>query len=348
MATSLRSRAFTLVELLVVIVIIALLAGILMPALMSASEKAKQTATKTYMASIGSACESYNLSFGSYPGYFSDVDFQKTYPRLAQTFTGNENLVISLMGQVVTTAPTNKWPQNKIDRKDYFPGFGMTYKFFDLDRIGSGPKLESGEVLAPFYNPKEGQLGVIQHNGDTGTTLDYAFENDIPEFVDGAGVPLLYCRINPAGDLPVRDFDGTDPTPGQLARPELGLLYFSTTKMIPAGGGDPINQGDKSVLSKNGAGSIASLDKSDPGQPYYTNLAWIYGDTRLNDYDTGDSTSMNVMGNKIGAGYVISAAGSDNIYFSKDQLGVDVEKTMIDRVEDLEKFDDIVLRGGSQ
>ena len=63
-----NKRAFTLVELLVVIGIIAALIGLLLPALGRAREQAKKTACKAHLHDLGAAVQMYlNQSGGKYP-----------------------------------------------------------------------------------------------------------------------------------------------------------------------------------------------------------------------------------------------------------------------------------------
>jgi prepilin-type N-terminal cleavage/methylation domain-containing protein len=58
-----RSRAFTIIELLVVISIIALLVGILLPAIGKAREQAKLTQSETNLRNIGTAHETYSAEW---------------------------------------------------------------------------------------------------------------------------------------------------------------------------------------------------------------------------------------------------------------------------------------------
>ena len=60
-------RAFTLVELLVVIGIIALLIGIGTPAIQGARNAAKNTGTANRFKDITQACELFNNDFQRYP-----------------------------------------------------------------------------------------------------------------------------------------------------------------------------------------------------------------------------------------------------------------------------------------
>ncbi|HEY1922028.1 MAG TPA: type II secretion system protein, partial [Tepidisphaeraceae bacterium] len=59
-----KRKAFTLVELLVVIGIIALLAGILLPAVNHMRRSAQITGQKADFQSIGTALEQYKSDFG--------------------------------------------------------------------------------------------------------------------------------------------------------------------------------------------------------------------------------------------------------------------------------------------
>ena len=68
-------RAFTLIELLIVIAIIAILAGILIPALNSAKKKARQTLCLSNLRQIGQGCRIYqdeNDEF--FPGWLSSLN----------------------------------------------------------------------------------------------------------------------------------------------------------------------------------------------------------------------------------------------------------------------------------
>src|SRR5437016_1665024 len=61
------SRAFTLVELLLVLVILAVLAGIVVPKFTKRSEQARIAAATTDIANLGTALDTFEVDTGRYP-----------------------------------------------------------------------------------------------------------------------------------------------------------------------------------------------------------------------------------------------------------------------------------------
>lgn len=62
-----QQKAFTLIEVMVVVVILAILAAIIVPQVLSRPDQARQVAAKQDILSIESALELYKLDNGSYP-----------------------------------------------------------------------------------------------------------------------------------------------------------------------------------------------------------------------------------------------------------------------------------------
>lgn len=62
-----RQRAFTLIELLIVVAIIAILAAIAVPNFLEAQIRAKISRAKSDMRTLALACESYRIDDGKYP-----------------------------------------------------------------------------------------------------------------------------------------------------------------------------------------------------------------------------------------------------------------------------------------
>jgi general secretion pathway protein G len=78
-------RAFTLVELLLVLTILAILAGIVLPKMTGNTERARQTAAHTQIASFGTALDAYEVDNGEYPRQLQDLIVK---PRDAQSWHG--------------------------------------------------------------------------------------------------------------------------------------------------------------------------------------------------------------------------------------------------------------------
>lgn len=62
-----RRRAFTLIELVVVIIVLGLLAGLVAPQIFGRVSEAKSVAARTQLELLGVALDSYRLDNGSYP-----------------------------------------------------------------------------------------------------------------------------------------------------------------------------------------------------------------------------------------------------------------------------------------
>ena len=75
-----RSRAFSILELLLVLVILGILAGIVIGNFSGQSSKAKITATKSQLSSLETALTSYEIEVGSYPTTQQGLDALRERP----------------------------------------------------------------------------------------------------------------------------------------------------------------------------------------------------------------------------------------------------------------------------
>lgn len=84
---TLKQRAFTLLELLIVIAIIAVLAGLLLPALSQAKEKARRVSCTSNLKQIVLAMHQYAMDYGAYPWRVPPSDGgSQTMTRAAKSF----------------------------------------------------------------------------------------------------------------------------------------------------------------------------------------------------------------------------------------------------------------------
>ena len=83
---NLRTRGFTLVEMMVVIVIIGILAGVVITQLSGRADRAKAEATRALISQISGALDLYKLDHNKYPARIEDLVTQppdvdgKKYP----------------------------------------------------------------------------------------------------------------------------------------------------------------------------------------------------------------------------------------------------------------------------
>lgn len=275
-----RQRAFSLIELLIVIAIIALLLGILLPAIGLVRAKAKNAAAMAQLESIGNACESYATIFDAYPGLLPDSVTASAGVR--NSFTSTENMIISLLGQ---TTLSGGWS---------IPGLTPPVRI-ELDSIGEGPRLDSGRVLDSFYRPKTGELQVITEANQNGGS-----QNSVPELVDPlTGMPILMFRARSSGTVPVsNDASGN----GKF------LMYSNADYLWDAltnADNDQYDQRNNSLLCGSGtAGGSAALE----------NMAYLVTNKALSSGTPNDADDA------VRGTCVLIAAGADGIYLSKDQL----------------------------
>lgn len=81
-----QRRAFTLVELLLVLAILALLAGIALPKLTGSKERANVSATKTQLDAFKTALDMFEVDSGHYPRGKNGLNDLVAQPRDAQNW----------------------------------------------------------------------------------------------------------------------------------------------------------------------------------------------------------------------------------------------------------------------
>ncbi|MCG9895565.1 MAG: type II secretion system major pseudopilin GspG [Fimbriimonadaceae bacterium] len=85
---SLRRRAFTLIELIVVILILAILATLIVPRVISRTEDAKQSKALSDLASLRSMLDQFRIDNGRYPASEEGLESLRTQPADAPNWRG--------------------------------------------------------------------------------------------------------------------------------------------------------------------------------------------------------------------------------------------------------------------
>lgn len=280
-----HQRAFTLIEIMVVVGIIVLLVALLVPAVSAARGSARKAATSTQLRNISSACESYYQIFRAYPGALLETDYDGT------SYSSSQALVAALTRAFFVADPgatppgpgtdigtfrgTAFWTANNpaVLPRDYSENNGpgaVGYRNYDAQINPAAADLSSG-------------VGIVLNGGlNTPTFVDSAFGTD--------ALPILYYRASKKYNpeivpLPkiVSDAQGTN-----------GVFYSLANTYVGTGGGG--------------------------SQTYQTAKASI---TRLNEsiLDAKNMLSQSVAGNNIPrGGFVLISAGADR-YFGPDPKG---------------------------
>ena len=299
-----NARAFTLLELLVVVAVISLLAGILIPAMGLLRRQGNNAAARGQLHSISMGLEQYHADFSIYPpSNVVDWATGKTF-----TYDGNPSPFINRGDAMLAEAM-------------------MGYLPYDVD--GAGPKNSNGSVSPSPADPGLGfrtrqQPSGKNQNGMGGkvygpyVAIDKGFSfptaTGIGTFIDPWGNPVLY-------------YCATGSTP--LAAVQSGApydIFTSRNQQFGTSSGPPglfLNDDCLSTIIPSKTNPNASDSTAIPSLPSdQTSRAQFF--TLLNAPlpPVGDVAPIVHPGDHIlGAdSYLLISAGNDGIYFRSDNI----------------------------
>jgi prepilin-type N-terminal cleavage/methylation domain-containing protein len=334
-----KRRAFTLVEMLIVLVIIALLVGLLLPAIAMVRRQAKETAQRAQFATIEMALDAFKQDYGDWPpsGQFDSA---------GNNYCGSMKLAEALLGwdllgfhPKVTCNNTGCWRRDGLDATNgdttYDPARNRltpTNQYATLFER-KGPYLEV--ATTPVFH-----IGISAPGKNDGLFVN-TFVLDPRNFV--------ICDV-----FGVRKITVTDPASGNIIKTVTAgspILYYranTASKSITVGGvGDGFknriyNHFDNfdlvylGKLSSSGAGSVNHPlvhGAGDPTTPSFYKARFGYNLTdpapRSQLYG-GSGVGYGIMDPKVSTAatpwpyrpdtYILISAGMDGLYGTEDDI----------------------------
>ena len=166
------NRAFTLMELLVVVFIIALLISILLPTVKVIIDNATAAKTRAWVASLAAGCETYKNQYGFYPGQDPYWSAQLGLG----AYTGSQVLCITLLwgnGDANMAGSTMPYPYIEPG-----PGQGANATYYSDPLVNpNNPTIPQPTYTRRAPNPN---LSPTPDLGTVGTTIADKFSNPMP------------------------------------------------------------------------------------------------------------------------------------------------------------------------
>jgi prepilin-type N-terminal cleavage/methylation domain-containing protein len=178
-----RARAFTLIEILVVIGIMVLLASITLPMVLKAYRAGDRTRMAADLNAIANALEQYRVDFGDYPRFD---------PTDNRDYRGAQVLCKALVGPAPATFISSTLPPNHRLGSDGADGPGFRLRRLpgpDTNFLTTDDVLQ-GKVHGPYLQPDKFPIGYL--NNDP-ANLDYSKA----VLLDRYRNPILYFVANP-------------------------------------------------------------------------------------------------------------------------------------------------------
>ncbi len=325
-----RQRAFTLIELMVVIGIVALLLAILLPSLSAARTQAKVSATKATLAVLDTGIESFRMDSslqGAYPPSMSPgantatlsvpagaaLDPRPSSPSSAGPIAvqGANLLVWALAGADLQGTPgfPNGWPaQTAGGRAPTGSSYGLYTINSDTNQpfvARRGPFVEVGKVnLTKTVTTGTSGLPTYQVPAAVGRPqASPRSENlDWPCFLDTFDRPILYYRANLGKRYPASTCGGDYNSANYSGTYELyDNAYFTGT----GGGGLDVGTGPQHPL-----GNFGNVDQNTGMPSVPKTFSWFVWDRNVTVKGTAQRPDS----------YLLISAGPDGKYGTGDDV----------------------------
>ncbi len=291
----LTRRAFSLIELLVVITIIAVVIAITVPALSGARELARKSSTESSINSLVQGIGQFQTDNQRAPGYFSPEDMGHE-DNLDRGFSSMQNIMLELVGGPVEgngLTATNLLRVGPV-RNDQV--------YVDPALIGIGDKAKGYYTPdAKDYQPAQG----VEANADN---------KQLPEVLDAWGMPILAWVENDFGstmndDSNIDDFAQIS-APANSSDPSARFYWAQNAGALSSDalGERQMEQAKLSLIGE----SVSDNDRR-------THLAAFLGSPNSSVKTSSTATAILP---RVGRGAVVfQSAGSDRVYLSKNDKG---------------------------
>ncbi|MEM8836023.1 MAG: prepilin-type N-terminal cleavage/methylation domain-containing protein [Planctomycetota bacterium] len=359
-------RAFTLVELLIVIAIIVVLASLLLAALGGARNTARTALTKTIITTVQTGFQQFRADTGRVPGVFSQRDFASSSNTSGLTQMENALLELSYdfdRYQGIGT-PTDAQEQGyfQIDAgvigSDSFEVVGSL--------VGSPENMSAyidvGDRLAPAAELVGGSWESLrQHAVDSSGELDPL---GMPDILDAWDNPIMLWQRNRASadrsslflvdfeDAPASDLPG-----GAKFHWRTNAGYLTSFQQVT---------GDNPSLIRADALNDAGADPLDPtGDPLFRTMDALLGHPSFPNADAGNvpghATQITESPSRELSDVIFHSAGRDGIYLEKVDRGdpsdtttgtqqalynIEAWGTNTDDSVTIDQLDDVIQAGG--
>jgi prepilin-type N-terminal cleavage/methylation domain-containing protein len=316
------SRAFTLIELMVVILIIAVVIAILIPAVGGARTAAKRSATQNLMSNITNAASQFENDERRLPGYFTERDMGSTANASQYGMSEMENVMLDLIGMPPVGAQTA--PGVKIG-----PTTATQIPFaFDMYGVSNGGTKQYFTPDPKFYVAQTSSSGQqVQADPGSGHARADGDPNQLKDVVDAWGMPLLAWRQDETYTNPVATINdfvrATSDAPGGPSR-----FYWASNacflKATSAGKGfnQPITTTDMTT-----AGTIkgSMIGADGPGASTCSNsalssLAALLGNPSY-PVATGNPTQPPSIPAAARGKFIVQSAGPDGYFLGNKDRG---------------------------
>ena len=303
-------RAFTLVELIIVVLIIAVVIAISLPALGSAKTAAKKAKSQMLATNLVGAISAFQNDNNRLPGYFSAAEMGASANK-DRGFTSLENAMLELMGGMVDSSATGT------SVIEVGPDSSGAVKV-DLDLIGTN---FSGREA--YFTPEK-KAYIAQDGTNGGFQAGTDNHQKLPDLVDAFGTPILLWIENPAtrGSI-VKSTNNTNGIPFALV--DSGSNMDKPARFYWASNAGFLNSeqlGEMGRSQKKGSDPRFSLIGSGlPANGIEESLMGLLGSPSNASVDRKNVQPEDTVPNAARGGFIIQLAGPDGMYVSSTDKG---------------------------